>query len=418
MKAKKIFRALILVALLMGMVGSAGTAYAQPSLEGDPEVITREMAYFNTTYTGNVDATRYERWPFYFSMEHTFKATVTPTSGDLVPNVRLLDMAGNELTSGEGSFTTTLPGGFLYFVQIEPKVGSGTYELNLDKETSNLSSVSTAVDPITVMQGESATVSASLGSVPPEGYSSVEFTCTYPADLVSVSNIAATDLFGNAPVTALSGPANGSFIFAIAGSNGQTATTSGVALTFDVLALQIGQASIECKAKAPEGDGLQDLPSDGPATLNIIDKVGTINGKAVAAKAVTVILSDAEGNLIATETTDINGTFSMTAPAGTYTLKAEASGYLSAENTAVTVVAGAATDMQVTTLLAGDIAGDSGNPDGIIDQLDAMSIGMNYNGSTPEIADLNADATINVLDLELIANNYGETAPQAWAVAP
>ena len=417
MKAKNLLRTLLLLALLVAMVGSSSTAYAKPNFEGDPEVVTREMAYWNTTYTGEVDFTRFEKWPFYFSEEHEFVVTATATSGGWLPLLRLLDASGNELAAGLDTLASKQPSG-LYFVQIEPEAGSGSYELTLAKIIINAPSVSTTVDPTRITQGESATVRTSLNELPAEGYSSVEFTCTYPADILSVSNISATDLFGTNPVTALSGPANGSFIFAIAGSNGQRAMTSGVALTFDVTGLQVGNASVECKAKASAGDGLKDVPSEGPVTLNVIDKVGTVNGKVIANKAVTVTLSDVTGAVFATMPVDANGAFSMNALAGTYILTAEASGYLNAENTAVVVVAGTVTDMQAVTLLAGDIAGDEGNPDGKIDQLDAMSIGMNYNGTTPEIADLNADGIINILDLELVATNYGETAPQAWAIAP
>jgi hypothetical protein len=39
---------------------------------------------------------------------------------------------------------------------------------------------------------------------------------------------------------------------------------------------------------------------------------------------------------------------------------------------------------------------------------------MNYNGSTPAAADLNNDGVINVLDLELLANNYRESTPLDW----
>jgi hypothetical protein len=65
--------------------------------------------------------------------------------------------------------------------------------------------------------------------------------------------------------------------------------------------------------------------------------------------------------------------------------------------------------MPDVTLMAGDI--DDNN---VIDQFDAMTIGMNYNGSTPVAADLNNDGVINVLDLELLAQNYRETGPIAW----
>jgi hypothetical protein len=65
--------------------------------------------------------------------------------------------------------------------------------------------------------------------------------------------------------------------------------------------------------------------------------------------------------------------------------------------------------MPTITLLAGDI--DNNN---VIDQLDAMTIGMNYNAAEPTAADLNSDGNINVLDLELLARNYRETGPLAW----
>jgi len=60
-------------------------------------------------------------------------------------------------------------------------------------------------------------------------------------------------------------------------------------------------------------------------------------------------------------------------------------------------------------LIAGDIDGN-----GVVDQFDAMTIGMSYNTASPDAADLNADSTINVLDLELLAANYRVTGPQDW----
>ena len=58
-------------------------------------------------------------------------------------------------------------------------------------------------------------------------------------------------------------------------------------------------------------------------------------------------------------------------------------------------------------------AGDVDNSD-VIDQFDAMSIGMNYNSSTFPPADLNNDNTVNVLDLEILARNYRKTGPIPW----
>jgi len=60
-------------------------------------------------------------------------------------------------------------------------------------------------------------------------------------------------------------------------------------------------------------------------------------------------------------------------------------------------------------LPAGDIDGNN-----VIDQFDALSIGMNYNTAEPSVADLNNDGIINVLDLEALAGNYRKTGPVVW----
>ena len=119
-------------------------------------------------------------------------------------------------------------------------------------------------------------------------------------------------------------------------------------------------------------------------------------------------LYDATNKLIASVPADPTGVFSLTAPAGTYTVVASASGFLSAQGS-VTIASGNAATLPIINLLAGDI--DNNN---VIDQFDALTIGMNYNTVTPSAADLNNDAVINVLDLELLAANYRETGPIAW----
>ena len=115
--------------------------------------------------------------------------------------------------------------------------------------------------------------------------------------------------------------------------------------------------------------------------------------------------------LVTSVTADPDGTFSLTAPAGTYTIAASASGYLDAEGSA-TIPAGGTSTKPNITLLAGDIDGNN-----VIDQFDALTIGMNYNGTTPPEADLNNDGVINVLDLELLAGNYRKTGPTVWEIS-
>lgn len=128
----------------------------------------------------------------------------------------------------------------------------------------------------------------------------------------------------------------------------------------------------------------------------------------LAGKPVTISLFNADSSLAGSVTANLDGTFSLTALAGPYTVFATASGYLSAQ-ASVTLTDGGTTTMPTISLLAGDL--DNNN---VIDQFDAMTIGMNYNSAEPAAADLNNDGVINVLDLELLAGNYRETGPVLW----
>jgi hypothetical protein len=95
----------------------------------------------------------------------------------------------------------------------------------------------------------------------------------------------------------------------------------------------------------------------------------------------------------------------MTPPPGDYILVATASGFLSYQGS-LTITAGNQTVFPAESLLAGDVDGNN-----VIDQFDALTIGMSYTSSTPEAADLNNDAVIDFLDLELLAENYRQTGP-------
>lgn len=299
--------------------------------------------------------------------------------------------------------------------------------------------VTTTVNLPGVNLGESALASVSLHNVPGEGYTSAEFICTYNAILVEASNIAITDLFGADAVTAINGPQNGSFIVAIAGSHGNKALTSGVVFTFNVKGLQAGQTAIECKARVSKGDNvLTDLPSSG-AVLSIYEAfltptpvdastatsfptfipsetftplpptTGSLTGQALASKAVTISVYDLNNTLIATVSANVDGTFNfIDIPSGTYTVLATASGFLSAQGS-VSISGGNITTLPAVNLLAGDI--DNNN---VIDQFDALTIGMSYNTATPAAADLNNDGIINVIDLELLAGHYRTTGPVVW----
>jgi hypothetical protein len=504
MKSKRLFQIFVLLVMLVSMVGSSQPVRAEAA---DPVIINRDLSFWDATYFGYVNASLYEKWQFSFTATHTFTVTVTPLSGDLVPLLILLNGSGSELTRATGTLNSTQSAGS-YSIQVQPESGAGFYMLTIREIISIQESVSTSVNPGSINAGESAVVTVSLNNVPAEGYSSAEFTCTYNSTLVQVSNIAVTNLFGPDPAVAINDPQNGSFIVAIAGSNGNKATASGAAFTFNAKGLQAGQTAIECTARISKGDNiLTNLPSTGAASLTIIDDGtitptstptatgtqptptftdtptatgtqptptftdtptatgtqptptftdtptatgtqptptftdtptatgtqptptftdtptatasptpttlpdGTITGKVVASKPVTVSLYSAGDVLVTSVTANPDGTFSLMAPGGTYTIAATASGFLSAEGSA-SIPAGGTSTKPTITLLAGDIDGND-----VIDQFDALTIGMNYNATTPPEADLNNDGVINVLDLELLAANYRKTGPSVWEIS-
>ena len=493
MKSKRLFQILVLFALLFSPLGGSRSVMAgADSLPlQDPIVIVRNLNIWDATFIGFVSASIHEKWSLELTEPHNFEVKASTVAGDLVPHLILLDSNGVELARGTGSLTTTQPAGS-YFIQVQPESGGGFYFLTLRDVANTLPSVSTFVNPTSLNVGQTATVTVNLNNVPAEGYTSAEFTCTYNASLVEVSNIVVTNLFGADPATAITSPQAGSFIVAIAGSNGSKATTSGAAFTFNVLGLQAGQTAIECTVRVSQGNNvLTTLPSTaasltinggGPtptfpstpaesptvtstlapgetptATLTSAPAGsptptftsppvesptptltstpvesptpsftplptftstpvasptplpdGFVTGRVISSKIATVGLYDSDGVLVISAPTANEGSFQLSAPAGTYTVKAAASGFLSAQGS-VTIVAGNATTKPTISLLAGDIDGNN-----VIDQFDALTIGMSYNTSTPAAADLNNDGIINVLDLELLAQNYRETGPVVW----
>lgn len=267
----------------------------------------------------------------------------------------------------------------------------------------------------TLPLNQTSLVNVSLNNVPAEGYTSAEFVCSYDPAIVEVNNILAAELFGSDPASALSGPQNGQFILAIAGSNGKKATSSGTALTFSVRGLQAGQTTVQCTARVSMGQGSLEAIAYVPDLVTVIDTsvtptptTGGVNGQVIASKPVTIRLYDAVNTLVISQVANPDGTFSLQVPAGTYTIIASADGFLNAQGF-LTITNGGIVTKSTINLPAGDIDGNS-----VIDQFDALTIGMNYSGSLPAAADLNSDGMINVLDLELLAANYRLSGALSW----
>lgn len=269
--------------------------------------------------------------------------------------------------------------------------------------------------------GNTSQIRVYLNNVPAEGLTSVEFTCNYDSALLEANSIAITDLFGADAVMAVNGPQSGRLIVAVAGSNGRRATTSGIALTFNLKGRQIGQSFIVCTARVSKGDNLlMDIPHV-PANLIVYGNMSTptptaslppsvtmVQGRVFAGKPVTIRLYNADNSIAASTLANMDGSFSLNVASGLYTISAIAEGCLSAQGS-VTIATGNTSVMPAITLPAGDIDGN-----GVIDQFDAMTIGMSYGTAFPAVADLNNDGTINVLDLELLAANYHKSGALMW----
>lgn len=521
MKSKRTLQVLMVFMLVFStMIGSQPALASTNSMPAnDAMVIDRSLSYWDATYVGFVNSGINEKWHFDFTEAHNFVVTVSPISGDLVPHLILMDASGNALASGTGSVTSVQSAG-TYAIQVEPESGGGFYILTLRENAVPVGpSSTTVVSPSSVNVGDTATVLVSLDNVPASGYTSAEFACSYDPSLVQTSSVVVGGLFGADAAAAINDPQNGSFIVAIAGSNGNKATTSGPVFSFAAKALQAGSASVQCAVRVSTGNNTLSsitstgstltitgtaptatttptpvesptvvptepsetpvvtstpepgvtptetstlepgvtptetstlepgvTPTDTPiesetptveptlevtatpiesATPTPIEETptftptpveptatplpdGTVTGQVVSGKSVAVGLYTSEGVLVTSVVAGEDGTFLLTAPAGTYTIAAVSRGYLSAQGS-VTLVGGSTVTQPTVTLVAGDI--DNNN---VIDQFDAITIGINYNASAPDSADLNNDGVINVLDLEILAQNYRETGPLAW----
>jgi hypothetical protein len=124
----------------------------------------------------------------------------------------------------------------------------------------------------------------------------------------------------------------------------------------------------------------------------------------------SAILVDPSGQVIANAPFNPDGTFTLSAAAGDYILRLSAPGYLTAQKP-VTLFAGQPIDVAAAILPSGDI-----NADNTIDALDLISLGAAYETSFPQppAADLNGDGYVDLFDLTLLARNWRKTGPITW----
>jgi hypothetical protein len=420
MKSKNLLRIVALLAMLFSVLGTGLQAQAMENSENHlgAQIVIRSTTFWDAVFVGTANSEIYERWSLQLEDPSNFEVTVTTATGDLIPSIYFLDSNTNQIVSvvGDSSevvLTTNQPAGD-YFIQVQPVSGGGTYTMSIQKLDDPVVDPNAviALDPASVDVDGTSTATVFLNNLPEGGYASAEFTCTYDPAFVDVGNFADSGLFGLDSAVVINEPEDGSFIFALAGSNGQRATASGEVFTFPVTGLQVGQTVVACQVRVSTGNALTDLGFS-QVTLTITESgneelPGTLTGTVLASKPTTVTLYDDEASVVGTALTDEDGNFSLTAPAGSYTVIATSIGHLKAQGTP-TLTIGETTTMQTVSLPAGDIDGND-----VIDQFDAMTIGFNYGLSAPAEADLNNDGVINVLDLELLAANYRQSGALNW----
>ena len=119
----------------------------------------------------------------------------------------------------------------------------------------------------------------------------------------------------------------------------------------------------------------------------------------------------------ASATTDTEGRFSLTVPAGEHVVTVTVPGYLVTQTAVGTnAQGGAAGGASSVSLPAVLLLGGDTNHDGKVNLGDLVIVAANYGTTPPKDprADLNADGSVGLTDLVLVAANYGRQGIQPW----
>ena len=110
--------------------------------------------------------------------------------------------------------------------------------------------------------------------------------------------------------------------------------------------------------------------------------------------------------------TKSDGSYTIEAvPPGTYTIRAFAPGYLTAERQGVQILPGHTIQLPPLTLAGGDANGDNR-----INIMDLTIVASNFGQCPPSDlwADITKDGCVNLSDLVLVGQNFGRLGPTPW----
>jgi hypothetical protein len=129
--------------------------------------------------------------------------------------------------------------------------------------------------------------------------------------------------------------------------------------------------------------------------------------------ASTQVTSSLSASRVDRTDTELDGSFVLTVSHGEgfYTVSASAAGYLTAQGSRpIKLTVGSEIDLGTVTLQGGDVNGDD-----VIDIRDLSFVAYHLGGGDVQ-ADANVDGKVDILDLTMLAGNFGEVGPTTWPI--
>ncbi len=346
-----------------------------------------------------------------------------------------MDSDGDGFTNLQEINSLTFPGDSTSFpvVPTATKTPIPPTATSVPPTSTGISPTATSISPSATLVSVPFQISAQL-TCPGSAVIGTTFTCTLSVNpagtslsglqinliglngLLEYTGAQFTSLGGVSPISL----SNVSNTFVWAGSNGYMITNSGDLATLSFRAVRSGAVNLSSQTKGANGANAPIAVGINSVAITISPTVTTetpktkISGKGTLSSGINPSrasdsLLNVSSQTVASTQLNSDGTYTLEAPAGTYTFRISAPGYLSAQKS-VTLVLGTTLSIPDVSLFAGDINGDNK-----IDSLDLISLGGAFEISpAPLASDLNGDSVVNLFDLTLLAKNWRKSGYDNW----